>query len=209
MGFALFQHASSANIDSPLSLTNGYDSPLNALDSLPNHPRQNDLFYILAIYNKNNHSSGYAILKSRCPDQGKGKFASWPVSRVLYGSGPKAGTWQPFIWDNACALPPATHPDDWPGKGRTACAVRVIPIRSCSRWGLPCHPCCHARGGLLPHPFTLTCRGRRYSLCGTFPGVAPAGRYPAPFFRGARTFLPPQPFGPSGARLPGQLAGGA
>ena len=27
-------------------------------------------------------------------------------------------------------------------------------------------------------------------LCGTFPGVAPAGRYPAPFVRGARTFLP-------------------
>ena len=118
------------------------------------------------------------------------EFASWPVSRVLYGPGPKAGTWQPFIWDNACALPRATHPDDWPGKGRNACANHVIPIRFCSRWGLPCHPCCHARGGLLPHPFTLTCQGRRYSLCGTFPGVTSAGRYPAPFFRGARTFLP-------------------
>jgi len=33
---------------------------------------------------------------------------------------------------------------------------RIIPIRSCSRWGLPCRPCCQARGGLLPHPFTLT-----------------------------------------------------
>jgi len=32
---------------------------------------------------------------------------------------------------------------------------------------------------------------RRYSFCGTFPGVAPAGRYPAPCLRGARTFLPP------------------
>ena len=32
------------------------------------------------------------------------------------------------------------------------------------------------RGGLL--------------LCGTFPGVAPAGRYPAPYVHGARTFLP-------------------
>jgi len=45
-------------------------------------------------------------------------------------------------------------------------ALRAIPIRSCSRWGLPCRPCCQARGGLLPHPFTLTppiyrpvCRG--------------------------------------------------
>src|SRR5579863_4618348 len=27
-------------------------------------------------------------------------------------------------------------------------------------------------------------------FCGTFPGVAPAGRYPAPCFHGARTFLP-------------------
>jgi hypothetical protein len=32
---------------------------------------------------------------------------------------------------------------------------------------------------------------RRYVFCGTFPGVAPAGRYPAPCLRGARTFLPP------------------
>jgi len=34
-------------------------------------------------------------------------------------------------------------------------------------------------GELLPHPFTLTCLNRRTSLCGTFPGVTPAGRYPA------------------------------
>ena len=32
-------------------------------------------------------------------------------------------------------------------------------------------------------------------FCGTFPGVAPAGRYPALLFRGARTFLPHLPFG--------------
>ncbi len=30
----------------------------------------------------------------------------------------------------------------------------------------------------------------RYLFCGTVPGVAPAGRYPAPCFHGARTFLP-------------------
>ena len=76
-----------------------------------------------------------------------------------------------------------------PETGWTACAARVIPIRFCSRWGLPCRPCRHGRGGLLPHPFTLTFRGRRFAFCGTFPGVAPAGRYPAPCFRGARTFL--------------------
>ena len=31
----------------------------------------------------------------------------------------------------------------------------------------------------------------RFAFCGTFPRVAPAGRYPAPCFRGARTFLYP------------------
>ncbi len=35
----------------------------------------------------------------------------------------------------------------------------------------------------------LAARGERSPLCGTFPGVAPAGRYPAPCLRGARTFL--------------------
>src|SRR5512136_2976704 len=30
-------------------------------------------------------------------------------------------------------------------------------------------------GELLPHPFTLTCLSRRTSLCGTIPGVTPAG----------------------------------
>ena len=44
---------------------------------------------------------------------------------------------------------------------------------------------------------------RRFAFCGTFPGLAPAGRYPAPRFRGARTFLPP----PSrGERPSGRLA---
>ena len=118
------------------------------------------------------------------------------------------GTWQPFIWDSVCTLPHATHPDDWPGNRLwpRLRVTRVIPIRSCSRWGLPCRPCCQRRGGLLPHPFTLTSRARRFAFCGTFPEVAPAGRYPAPCFRGARTFLTLPPFGIGKARLPGQLA---
>ena len=32
--------------------------------------------------------------------------------------------------------------------------------------------------------------GGRFVLCGTVPGVAPAGSYPAPYVDGARTFLP-------------------
>jgi len=39
------------------------------------------------------------------------------------------------------------------------------------------------------HPYPGSSPGR-FAFCGTFPGVAPAGRYPAPCFHGARTFLP-------------------
>ncbi len=34
-------------------------------------------------------------------------------------------------------------------------APPAAPIRSCSRWGLPCHARCRTRGALLPHHFTL------------------------------------------------------
>ena len=48
---------------------------------------------------------------------------------------------------------------------------------------------------------------RRCTFCGTFPGVAPAGRYPAPYLRGARTFLSPRNGGerPSGRLAPKNL----
>src|ERR1700675_4001041 len=41
----------------------------------------------------------------------------------------------------------------------------------------------------FPSP-PLAGRSRRSVLCGTIPELAPAGRYPAPFVHGARTFLP-------------------
>ncbi len=44
----------------------------------------------------------------------------------------------------------------------------------------PFHPCPPSPEGF----------GGRFAFCGTFPRVAPAGCYPAPCFRGARTFLP-------------------
>jgi hypothetical protein len=59
---------------------------------------------------------------------------------------------------------------------------------------LPCRLRYRRRGALLPHRFTLAAAERnaprRFVFCGTVPGVAPAGRYPAPFVHGARTFLP-------------------
>jgi hypothetical protein len=69
-----------------------------------------------------------------------------------------------------------------------------------SLFGLAPGVVCHARSvagpavrsyrtfsPLLPLPFR---RGKRFILCGTVTGVAPAGRYPAPYVDGARTFLP-------------------
>jgi len=40
------------------------------------------------------------------------------------------------------------------------------------------------------HPCPHTTARQRFAFCGTFPEVALAGRYPAPYLRGARTFLP-------------------
>ncbi len=51
------------------------------------------------------------------------------------------------------------------------------------RWALtpPFHP--------YP-PCAPASAGGRFAFCGAIPGLAPGGRYPPPFRRGARTFLP-------------------
>jgi hypothetical protein len=81
-----------------------------------------------------------------------------PISRVL--SRPLAGPWMTIPLGRP--LPGASR--DLPGwlrrkrrlphrfPGRPA-----IPMRSCSRWGLPCRRRYRRRGALLPHRFTLTC----------------------------------------------------
>ena len=100
----------------------------------------------------------------------------------------------PFISDACRQASLATNPGGSSGNETGGfLGRRAAPIRSCSRWGLPCRSCYQDRGALLPHPFTLTlrssCVGGRFAFCGTVPGVAPAGGYPAPCFQGARTFL--------------------
>ena len=64
------------------------------------------------------------------------------------------------------------------------------PIWPCSDRGLPSHACCQARGGLLPHLFTLTSglRRRRFVFCGT---VRREVREPAP--RRYLAVCPPEP----------------
>jgi hypothetical protein len=79
------------------------------------------------------------------------------------------------------------------GRAVPRCRGHRIPIRSCSRRGLPCRLPYGWRGGLLPHRFTLTLRrrgfGGRSVLCGAIPRITSGGHYPPPYPRGARTFL--------------------
>ena len=114
-----------------------------------------------------------------------GKNARRPVSRVLSAESPgMAGGAHGTAIPLGRALRRASR--DQPGwRDGNAPAPRLAtgtatPIRSCSRWGLPCRPCRQGRGALLPHRFTRSHRAfrpdGRFVFCGTFPGVAPAGR---------------------------------
>ena len=68
-----------------------------------------------------------------------------------------------------------------------------LPIRSCTRWGLPCHGGHPSCGALLPHRFTLATRAsrRRSAVCSLLhcpaghPDRSLTGTSPC----GARTFL--------------------
>ena len=117
--------------------------------------------------------------REKPPGMPKKEKARRPVSRVLYLLA------QVMAIHLGRPLPDASR--DLPGRRRGNPPAgpqllggrRVAPIWSCSRWGLPCHPRCRGRGALLPHPFTLTLGPEplwRFAFCGTFPGVAPAGR---------------------------------
>lgn len=67
-------------------------------------------------------------------------------------------------------LPGRADLDIDPAGVALACGTRrAVPIRSCSRWGLPCRRRCRRRGALLPHRFTLaaayaTLRGGLFSV---------------------------------------------
>ena len=126
----------------------------------------------------------------------------------------KAGTWQPFIWDAACArLKQPTRMTRPPRKrAGTLARPRVIPIRSCSRWGLPCHPCCHARAvGSYPTFSPLPAEGAG----GLFSVALSLGSPPPDVIR-HRVSVEPGLSSPRiafrhlcRARLPSQLAGAA
>lgn len=48
-----------------------------------------------------------------------------------------------------------TASSNQPGR-RSRAGPFAVPIRSCSRWGLPCQPCYQSCGALLPRRFALT-----------------------------------------------------
>ena len=121
-----------------------------------------------------------------------GKLRGWPVSRILSGVAPwmtiplglrsrAASSRQPGPLGAKlpcrAPLPGRTARDPYSALLPVGLAMPVLlPV---PRWALtpPFHPC---RSGL-----------RRSLLCGAFPRVAPAGRYPAPLLHGVRTFLDP------------------
>ena len=102
---------------------------------------------------------------------------------------------RPFLWDAPRGAPHATNPDDeagTPPQPRGEVELRPMPpaapIRSCSRWGLPCRPCCQGRGALLPHRFALArgapcgpCAGGLFSVALSLGSPPPAvGRHRIP-----------------------------
>ncbi len=120
-----------------------------------------------------------------------------------------AGTWRPFLWDIRCRMPRCDLPGRLARKQAGGVTRRVVPIRSCSRWGLPCRcRCRRARWALTPpfHP----CRGmpRRFLFCGTVPQVRqislPGRMLSGIVFPWSPDFPPTPPFGD---RVSGHPAG--
>ena len=126
------------------------------------------------------------------------------VSRVLSRPG-LASHWErgwPFIWDVRRRTPRATDPSggargppDGPSQSRSACRsyLVLLPVGFALPPPLPAARCALTAPFHPYRPCRPTKKGRRRGsavcFCGTFPRVAPAGRYPAPCLRGARTFL--------------------
>jgi len=75
----------------------------------------------------------------------------------------------------------------------------AVPIRFCSRWGLPCRPRCRSRGALLPHLFTLTApkpKGRRRAVRSLWhcPWGRPRRTLSGTVCQGSPDFPPRRPF---------------
>ena len=79
----------------------------------------------------------------------------------------------------------------------------AVPIRFCSRCGLPCRFRCRIRGALLPHLFTLTPSGDgAVRSLWHFPWGRPRRTLSGTVCRWSPDFPPPQPFDHSGSGRP-------
>ena len=111
------------------------------------------------------------------------KNLEWVISRILYPAR------RAMIIYLGCRSPGTSC--NLPGDFRRA-AFKRLSIWSCTRWGLPCLPCHHGSGELLPRHFNLTCECM-HSIGGVF-SVALSIGYPKFALRttvpcGVRTFL--------------------
>ena len=121
------------------------------------------------------------------------KSARGPVSRVLSrGRYPCGRTHEGSHSSRRRIAPPLQQPT------RASRGETPLPCGSRPLFGLAPGGVCLAslvtnapvRSYRTLSPMPVPFRGhRRYTLCGTFPGLAPGGGYPPPSFRGARTFL--------------------
>ena len=123
---------------------------------------------------------------------GKGKLRGGPVSRILSKG-------LPPLDDHSSAAPVAGAvklPTRTPGLKCPCGGLRTCgPFHAGSLFGIAPGGACRASPvarpavGSYPTVSHLPCMQGGLVLCGAFPGVAPAGRYPAPFLHGVRTFL--------------------
>jgi len=87
------------------------------------------------------------------------------------GVGRKAGfcRGQPILWDARRRAPQATYPGTHAGRALPAgvTSLRPVPLFGLAPSGVcRARPCYQVCGALLPHPFTLTGRGRTRDLGG-------------------------------------------
>jgi hypothetical protein len=82
--------------------------------------------------------------------------------------------------------------------------LRAVPIRSCSRWGLPCRRRYRRRGALLPHRFTLAAppeSGMAVCFLWHFPWARTRRMLSGTACPWSPDFPPRQPFGFAGAAV--------
>ena len=98
---------------------------------------------------------------------------SRPISRVLSWATIPLGCTSPCT---SSSLPGNTRGPR--AAGRSELQPTCFPIWPCSGRGLPCRPCYQRRGALLPHPFTLTSRGRTRGFGGLLSVALSVGSRP-------------------------------